>query len=114
MTKCPKCEKKMKEAKIDYDIEDEKITIHDVPALICPTCGHITMSTKQAEHFYNILERLRGPPKSLALHRTLSSDGKSLILRIPKDIAHALELTSKDKVEIWVDGQRVIVEKASA
>ena len=114
MTKCPKCERKMKAAKIDYTMEEEKITVHDVSALKCPGCGHITMDVSQAEHFYNILERLRGPPKSFPLHRTLSSDGKNLILRIPKDIARALNLERKDEVEIWVDGQKVIVEKASA
>jgi YgiT-type zinc finger domain-containing protein len=114
MTKCPKCGDSVKKTKIDYDIDEEKITVHDVPALKCSSCDYITMSTEQAEHFYNILERLHGSKKSLSLHRTLSSDGKSLILRIPKDIATTLNLSSKDEVEIWVDGQRVIVEKASA
>ena len=114
MKKCPKCGNKMNETVIDYDIEEEKITIHDVPALKCSGCGHITMNTKQAEYLYNILERLHGPIKAFSLHRTLSSDGKSLILRIPKDIVHVLNLSSKDEVEIWVDNQRVIVEKISA
>lgn len=86
MTKCPKCGDSVKKTKIDYDIDEEKIIVHDVPALKCSSCDYITMS----------------------------SDGKSLILRIPKDIATALNLSSKDEVEIWVDGQRVIVEKASA
>jgi len=104
----------MEETKIDHDIDEEKITVHEVPALQCSECGHITMSTEQAQHFYDILERLHGPHKALSLHRTLSSDGKSLILRIPKDIATALNLSSKEEVEIWVEGQRVIVEKASA
>lgn len=113
MKKCPKCGNNMKETVIDYDIEEEKITIHDVPALKCSGCEHITMDTKQAEHFYKILERLHGTTKAFSLHRTLSSDGKSLILRIPKDIVRALNLSSKDEVEIWVDNQRVIVEKAS-
>jgi len=39
---------------------------------------------------------------------------ESLILRIPKDIATALNLTKKDSVELWVDGSRVILEKTSA
>ncbi len=104
----------MKETVIDYDVEEEKITIHDVPALKCSGCGHITMNIEQAEHFFKILERLHGPIKAFSLHRTLSSDGKSLILRIPKDIVHALNLSSSDEVEIWVDNKRVIVEKASS
>jgi len=111
MTKCPKCGKKIKATSIDYDIEEEKITVHDVPALSCESFRHITMNTEQAEHFYKILERLRGVPRGFSLHRTLSSNGKSLILRIPKDIANALDLTHKDEVEIWIDGKRVIVEK---
>jgi len=80
---CPKCQKKMTDTRIDYDLTEEKITFHDVPALQCKTCGHITMDAKQAERFFKLLERLRGPPKAMALHRTLSTDGKSLILRIP-------------------------------
>ena len=48
----------MEETKIDYDIDEEKITVHEVPALQCSDCGHITMSTKQAQHFYDILEHL--------------------------------------------------------
>lgn len=111
-TKCPKCDGKMDDARIDYDLSEEKITFHDVPALQCKKCGHITMDAKQAERFFKLLERLRGPPKVMTLHRTLSTDGKSLILRIPKDVANALDLSSKDEVEIWVDGERVIVEKA--
>jgi len=84
----------MKDNKIDYILGDEKITIHEVPVLKCSSCGHITMNINKAGHLYNILDRLWGRPKTLTLHRTLSSDDKSLILRTPKDIASALKRES--------------------
>ena len=73
------------------------------------------MNAKQAQRFYNLLVRVRGPPKpQLALHRKLSSDGRNLIFRIPKEIERALQLTGNDKVNVWVDGNKVMVEKVGA
>jgi YgiT-type zinc finger domain-containing protein len=113
MVRCIKCGKKMKRDSIDYELNPEKITIHDVPVYKCSNCGHVTMNINQAENFYEILERVRGSAKpALILRRSLSHDSKSMVLRIPKDVERMLGMNTGDKVNIWVDGKRMIVEKA--
>ncbi|MDW8024234.1 MAG: AbrB/MazE/SpoVT family DNA-binding domain-containing protein [Nitrososphaerota archaeon] len=48
---------------------------------------------------------------SLKLRRTLSKSGRSLVLRIPKDIERALKLQPGQEVEIWIEDDKIIIRK---
>lgn len=47
---------------------------------------------------------------SLKLQRTLSESGRSLVLRIPKDIERTLGLKPGSEVHIWVEKGKIIIE----
>jgi antitoxin component of MazEF toxin-antitoxin module len=47
---------------------------------------------------------------SLKLRRTLSESGGSLVLRIPKDVENALNLSAGNEVYIWIENGKIVVE----
>lgn len=47
---------------------------------------------------------------SLKLKRTLSESGRTLVLRIPKDIERTLELKAGTQVDIWVEKGKIVIE----
>lgn len=47
---------------------------------------------------------------SLKLKRTLSESGRTLVLRIPKDIERSLSLRAGNEIYIWVEKGRIIIE----
>lgn len=50
---------------------------------------------------------------SLKLRRKISRSGRGLNLRVPSDIAKALEIDEDSEVLIWIENTRMIVEKAT-
>jgi len=48
---------------------------------------------------------------SLKLRRTISKSGRSLVLRIPKDVERALNLQPGQEVEIWIENDKIVVRK---
>ncbi|MFQ6055503.1 MAG: YgiT-type zinc finger protein [Methanosarcinales archaeon] len=115
MIPCPKCGFGLKDTKIDYDLEKENITLHNVPALECPSCGYVSMNVEQADHFIELLERIRGVPNSqkITMHEKIISDGTRLFIKIPKYIEHSMHLTSKDEMDIWINGKQIVMERSS-
>jgi antitoxin component of MazEF toxin-antitoxin module len=47
---------------------------------------------------------------SLKLRRKLSESGRSLVLRIPRDVERILSMRSGDEVDLWVEDGRMIIE----
>jgi antitoxin component of MazEF toxin-antitoxin module len=47
---------------------------------------------------------------SLKLKRTLSESGRTLVLRIPKDVERLLSLKAGNEVQIWVEKGRIVIE----
>ena len=47
---------------------------------------------------------------SLKLKRTLSESGRTLVLRIPKDVERALSLKAGVDVYIWVENGKIVIE----
>ena len=46
----------------------------------------------------------------LKLRRKFSRSGRTLVLRVPKDIENQLNLTEKTEVYIWIEDGRIIME----
>ena len=47
---------------------------------------------------------------SLKLRRKVSMSGRSLVLRIPRDIERMLNLSEDTEVDIWIMNGQIIVE----
>jgi len=47
---------------------------------------------------------------ALKLRRKLSESGRSLVLRIPKDIERSLNLKAGDEVDMWVELGKIIIQ----
>ena len=47
---------------------------------------------------------------SLKLKRTLSESGRTLVLRIPKDIERGLSLKAGDNIYLWIENGKIIIE----
>jgi antitoxin component of MazEF toxin-antitoxin module len=47
---------------------------------------------------------------SLKLKRTLSESGRSLVLRIPKDIQRTFNLKAESEIYIWIENGKIIIE----
>jgi antitoxin component of MazEF toxin-antitoxin module len=46
----------------------------------------------------------------LKLRRKLSHSGRSLVLRIPRDVERMLNLSGGTNVNIWIENKHIIVE----
>jgi antitoxin component of MazEF toxin-antitoxin module len=46
---------------------------------------------------------------ALKLRRKISESGRSLVLRIPKDIERTLMLTNGDEVDLWIEHGKIII-----
>lgn len=105
---CGKCEKEMKEVELrDYEFE-EGIVLDNVRAMQCPS-GHITFTEEQAD----ILEQRTEDIKTHAFRfiRSISKSARSLVIRIPSDLAKYLEIDEKSKVEmIPLSKKRFLIE----
>jgi len=47
---------------------------------------------------------------ALTLRRKLSQSGRSLVIRIPRDIERTLKLSEDTEVDIWLENGRIIVK----
>ena len=48
---------------------------------------------------------------ALKLRRKLSESGRSLVLRIPKDIERTLNFKNGDEVDIWIEENKIIIKR---
>lgn len=105
---CGKCSQKMQEVELkEYEFEDG-IVLENVKAMLCPN-GHVTFTEEQAL----ILERRTEDIKKHAFKfiRSVSKSARSLVIRIPADLAKHLEINENSKVEmIPIDKKRFLVE----
>ena len=47
---------------------------------------------------------------ALKLRRRVSESGRSLVLRIPKDIERSLQLKAGDEIDIWIEEGKIIIQ----
>jgi antitoxin component of MazEF toxin-antitoxin module len=50
----------------------------------------------------------------LKLKRSVSRSGRGLVLRVPTDVAAALEIDENSEVLIWIEDTRMIVKKVES
>jgi hypothetical protein len=102
MSACPKCE----EVTVDYEYQG--IILRNVKALRCPSCKEELFTLEQYDA---IRDRLRNVIQPLKLKRKISTAGKKPIVHLPDDVVKAIDAKIGDKIDIYVEGKKIIIEK---
>ena len=107
--KCYKDEGEMVPVVIDY--EHRGIVVKGVKALKCPVCGEEVIDV---EEYGKIRRRIESMIKPLRLRRKISSAGNRPAVYLPDDVVNAVKVKIGDDVEIYVEGNRIIIEPVSS
>ena len=94
---------------IDYEYHG--IVVKGVKALKCPTCGEEVIDV---EEYSKIKRRIESMIKPLRLRRKVSSAGNRPAIYLPEDVVNAMKVKIGDDVEIYVEGNRIIIEPVSS
>ena len=107
--KCYKDEGEMVPVVIDYEYHG--IVVKGVKALKCPVCGEEVIDV---EEYGKIKRRIESMIKPLRLRRKISSAGNRPAVYLPDDVVNAVKVAIGDDVEIYVEGNRIIIEPVSS
>ena len=105
---CGKCKQEMQEVELEqYELEGG-IVLENVKAMRCPG-GHITFTETQAQDMEQRTEDIK--KHAFRFVRSVSKSARSLVIRIPSDLAKHLGLSEDSKVEMIPMGKkRFVVE----
>lgn len=105
---CGKCRQEMQEVELpQYEFEDG-VWLDNVRAMRCPG-GHITFTESQAQDMEQRTEDIK--QHTFRFVRSVSKSARSLVIRIPSDLAKHLGLSEDSKVEMIPMGKkRFLVE----
>jgi len=106
--KCYKDEGEMIPVVIDYEYHG--IVVKGVKALKCPVCGEEVIDV---EEYGKIKRRIESMIRPLRLRRKISSAGNRPAIYLPDDVVNAVKVKIGDDVEIYVEGNRIIIEPIS-
>ena len=108
MSKCPKCDVDYVEVDVDFDYGN--IILRKVKALRCPRCEEELFTPEQ---YRVIRERIRSVAQPLRLKRKISTAGKKPIVYLPEDVVKAINARVGDAIDIYVEGNRIVIEKTA-
>jgi hypothetical protein len=107
--KCYKDEGEMVTAVVDYEYHG--IVVKGVKAHKCPICREEVIDV---EEYGKIKRRIESMIKPLRLRRKISSAGNRPAVYLPDDVVKAVKVEIGDDVEIFVEGNRIIIEPVSS
>lgn len=100
---CGKCKQEMQEVEIgEYEFE-EGIILENVRAMRCPD-GHVTFTEEQALDMERRVEDIK--KHAFRFIRSVSKSARSLVIRIPADLAKHLDMRENSKVEMVPLGKK--------
>lgn len=106
---CPLCGSQLVNSKTSLDLHDGKVILNDVEVQYCSKCKEEFFTPGQMKKVDELTKGIQLPEVSFRRH--LSESGRSLVLRIPVDLARALHLTKSSEVELRVkDPSEFVVE----
>jgi hypothetical protein len=100
---CGKCKQEMHAIELDQYEFEEGIVLENVRAMRCPN-GHITFTEEQASDMERRSEDIR--KHSFRFVRSVSKSARSLVIRIPADLAKHLDITENSKIEMIPLGKK--------
>ncbi len=105
---CVKCNQEMQEVELKKYEFEEGIVLENVKAMHCPN-GHITFTEEQALEIEQRTEDIK--KYAFRFVRSVSKSARSLVIRIPSDLAKYLGLSENSRVEmIPIGKKRFVVE----
>ena len=108
MSRCPKCDAEYVEVEVDFEYGN--IILRKVKALKCPRCEEELFTPEQ---YRVIRERIRSVAQPLRLKRKISTAGKKPIVYLPEDVVKAINARIGDEIDIYVEGNRIVIEKTA-
>ena len=103
--RCSRDDAPMEEVTTDFEYKG--IIVQGVKALRCSVCGETLYTLKQTG---DIRRRIEALLKPLKLRRRIASAGKRPAIYIPEDVVRNLHLKTGDEIDIYTDGDRIIIE----
>jgi hypothetical protein len=105
---CGKCRQEMQEVELEQYEFEEGIVLENVRAMRCPN-GHVTFTEEQASDMEQRSEDIK--KHAFRFVRSVSKSARSLVIRIPADLAKHLDINEHSKIEMIPLGKkRFIVE----
>jgi hypothetical protein len=100
---CGKCGQEMREVELEQYEFEEGIVLEKVRAMRCPN-GHITFTEQQASDMEQRSEDIK--KNTFRFVRSVSKSARSLVIRIPADLAKHLDITENSKIEMIPLGKK--------
>ena len=100
---CGKCGQEMREVELEQYEFEEGIVLEKVRAMRCPN-GHITFTEQQASDMEQRSEDIK--KNTFRFIRSVSKSARSLVIRIPADLAKHLDITENSKIEMIPLGKK--------
>ena len=105
---CGKCRQEMQEVELEKYEFEEGIVLENVRAMRCPQ-GHVTFAEEQALDMERRSEDIK--KHAFRFVRSVSKSARSLVIRIPADLAKHLDINEDSKIEMIPFGKkRFVVE----
>ena len=100
---CGKCRQEMQEVELEQYEFEEGIVLENVRAMRCPN-GHVTFTEEQASDMEQRSEDIK--KHAFRFVRSVSKSARSLVIRIPADLAKHLDITENSKIEMIPLGKK--------
>lgn len=100
---CGKCRQEMREVELEQYEFEEGIVLENVRAMRCPQ-GHVTFTEEQAQEMERRSEDIK--KHAFRFVRSVSKSARSLVIRIPADLAKHLDINENSRVEMIPLGKK--------
>lgn len=100
---CGKCRQEMQEVELPQYEFEEGIVLENVKAMRCPE-GHVTFTEEQALDMEQRSEDIKA--HAFRFVRSVSKSARSLVIRIPADLAKHLDITENSNIEMIPLGKK--------
>lgn len=119
MKTCPICDGEVIKIETTLSLFNDQIKINPITGYECPKCNEIFIDQEESKRIDVLTdlpiykEKIDQLQKTqFRLRRKVGFSGRSLVVRIPKDIERVLDINDGDEIEIYPEGKnRLIIEK---
>lgn len=122
MKECPLCEGPIEKTKTELSLFNGKIKVKPVVAFECSRCNEVFIDEEESKRIDSItnmepyrkqIEEMR--KYQFRLRRKIGYSGRTLIIRIPKDIEKSISLRDGEEIEIYPEGKnKIVIEKITS
>jgi len=121
LKECPICGGDVQKIETELSLFNGKIKINPIVGYECKNCIEIFIDEEESkkidrminsEPYRTQIDEMR--KYRFRLRRKVGYSGRSLVVRIPKDIEQVLSLRNGEEIEIYPEGKnKIVIEKLS-